>query len=245
MLLTRRAVWLLCIVVLGAAPAMAQAQPAAPTVESILAKYVRALGGRDAILKLTSRTMVGSFQMDGADRGTVDIVYKAPNLHRSVISVPGYGVLDSGLDSAGGWEKGPDQPLHALSGVDLSRSRREADLHKAAKIAQLYKSVSLKGKGKAGERDAWLVTAVPAEGHPETMYFDAETGLLVRVDLQVEAEGKLTAVERHYEDYRPVGGVMVAHLVRFVNPGINYALRFSEVKHNVPIDPSKLARPAN
>ena len=245
MLRLRRVVWLLSVSLLAGATANAQGRPSAPTVESILAKYVKALGGREAILKITSRTMSGSFQVDSADRGTVEIVYKAPNLHHSVISVPGYGVLDSGLDAAGGWEKGPDQPLHALSGVDLSRSRREADLHKAAKIAQLYRSVSVKGKGKAGERDAWLVTAVPPEGHPETMYFDAETGLLVRVDLQVESEGKLVAVERHYEHYRPVDGVKVAHLVRFVNPGISYALRFSEVKHNVPIDPAKLTRPAN
>lgn len=117
-------------------------------------------------------------------------------------------------------------------------------MHKALKLQQLYRSLTVKGKGKTGDRDAWLVVAVPAEGYPETMYFDAESGLLLRVDLQVDTEAGPTAVERYYEDYRTVDGVKIAHVIRFINPGISYTLRFSIVRHNIPIAPEKLARPS-
>ncbi len=219
-------------------------QDAPPAAAEVLARYVTALGGRENILKISSRSMTGVFQIDNADRGTVEVVYQRPNLYRSQVNVEGYGVIDSGHDASGGWEKSPDQPLHAQSGADLARSRRELDLHKAVKLPQLYRSITVKGKGKTGEREAWLLVAVPAEGYPETMYFDVETGLLLRVDLQLDTEGGPAAVERHYEDYRPVDGVKVAHVVRFINPGISYTLRFSTVRHNVAIEAAKLARPS-
>ncbi len=220
-------------------------QGGAPTAAQVLARYVQALGGREAILKVSTREMSGTFQLNGQDNGTVEVVYKAPNRYRSLVRINGYGVVDSGHDAAGGWERSPEQPLRAQSGADLARTRRELDLHKAAKLAQLFRSITFKGKGKAGERDAWLLVAVPAEGYPETMYFDFETGLLVRVDLQIDTDSGPVAVERHYDDYRDVGGVKVAHRIHFLNPGTSYTLHFTSVAHNVPVDDARLARPAN
>lgn len=216
-----------------------------PSVEQVLSKYVQALGGRERILKVSTRVMAGKFETDGVENGTVEVFYKTPNLFHSIVSVNGYGVLDSGHDAKGGWEKGPDQPIRAQSGSDLARSRRELDLHKAVKVAQLYRSVTVKGKGKSGGRDVWLLVAVPAEGYPETMYFDVESGLLLKVDLQLDTENGPVAVERHYKDYRDVGGVKVAHTIRFLNPGMSYTLKFTAVQNNVPIAAAKLARPLN
>ena len=230
------------IVLFACADAEAQAQ-AAPTVEQVLARYVQALGGREAILKVTSRTMSGAFQLNGKDNGTVEVVYKTPNRYRSMVNINGYGVVDSGHDATGGWESSPQQPLRPQAGSDLARTRRELDLHKAVKMGQMFRSITFKSRGKAGERDAWLLVAVPAEGHPETMYFDTETGLLLRVDLQLDTEDGAVAVERHYEDYRDVGGVKVAHTIHFVNPGTSYTLRFSTVTHNTSIEEGRLARP--
>ncbi|MBI3404057.1 MAG: hypothetical protein HY046_01195 [Acidobacteria bacterium] len=214
-------------------------------MDQILTRYVDALGGREKILKVTTRVMSGVFQINDVDNGTVEVFYKTPNSYRSVAIITGYGVIDSGHDSAGGWEKSPDQPLRAQSGADLARTRRELDLHKAVKLAQLYRSITVKGKGKTTDRDAWLLVAVPSEGYPETMYFDAESGLLLRVDLQVDTDRGPAAVERHYADYRDVGGVKIAHVVRFVNPELTYTLKFTAVENNPTIPEAKLARPAN
>lgn len=223
---------------------MAQVQPI-PTAQQILERYVQALGGRARILKISTRTMSGTFHVNGTEQGTVEVVYKTPARYRSIATITGYGVIDQGHDAAGGWEKSPDQPLSSQSGVELARTRRELDLHKAAKLAQLYRSLTVTGRGKDGDRDAWLVVATPAEGSPETMYFDTETGLLVRVDLQVTTEGGPASISRHYDDYLDVGGVKVAHTIRFMNPGNSYTLKFINVQHNVEVPESKLVRPAN
>lgn len=216
-----------------------------PSAEQVLSKYVQALGGRESIQKVSTRVMSGKFEIDGVENGTVEVFYKTPNLYHSVVRVNGYGILDSGHDAKGGWEKSPDQPIRAQSGSDLARSRRELDLRKAVKVAQLYRSVTVKGKGQSGGRAVWLVVAVPAEGYPETMYFDVESGLLLKVDLQLDTENGPVAVERHYQDYRDVGGVKVAHTIRFLNPGLSYTLKFTAVHHNIPIATDKLARPAS
>ena len=240
----RKPLWTLLLLLLLLYTTGAQRAPL-PSTQQVLEKYVLALGGREKILKITSRVMSGTFETDGVTNGTVTVVYKTPNLYHSVVNVNGYGVLDSGHDGKGGWEKSPDQPIHAQTGPDLARSRRELDLHKAVKLAQLYRSITIKGKGREGGRSAWLLVAVPVEGHPETMYFEAQSGLLLRVDLQLDTESGPVAVERRYEDYRDVGGVKVAHTIRFTNPGLSYTLRFHSVQHNAPIPAEKLARPAN
>jgi len=240
-----RRVFAVLILTAFLSPVASFAQEATPTAEQILNRYVQALGGRENILKVTSRVMTGIFQIDGQDHGTVEVFYKTPNLYHSIVKINEYGTIDSGHDADGGWEKSPELPLRAQTGADLARSRRELDLHKAVKLAQLYRSMTVKGKGQTADHDAWLLVAVPEEGYPETMYFDTKSGLLLRVDLQLDTEGGPTAVERHYDDYRLVEGVRVAHVVRFANPGINYTLKFTSVQNNAAISPEQLARPAN
>lgn len=111
---------LLFAVLVTLLPIVTQAQSVPPSIEQVLSRYVQAIGGRENILKITNRSMSGTFQMDGADRGTVEVLYQLPNLYHSIVSVEGYGVIDTGHDAAGGWEKSPGQPPQAQSGAELA-----------------------------------------------------------------------------------------------------------------------------
>ena len=56
-----------------------------PSVETVLDKYVQAVGGRAAVEKLTSRVMKGT--MDNSDDGTtspIEVYAKAPALYASI-----------------------------------------------------------------------------------------------------------------------------------------------------------------
>src|SRR5262245_40449916 len=60
----------------------ADAKPAAglPTADAIIDKYISAVGGKEAVMKHTSRTMKGSFEIEAMGMtGTVQIFSKAPN----------------------------------------------------------------------------------------------------------------------------------------------------------------------
>lgn len=258
---------MICLVMmLGASLALAQAQAQAqtkiegakpeakgdgkataalPTVDSILEKYVTALGGKAAIEKLNSRTAKGTFELPamGAS-GTFEMSAKAPNKTAMKIEIPGFGEIHNRFDGVKAWSQDPMSGLRELSGVELAATKLDADFYKDIKMKELYKQLAVKGKEKVGSGEAYVVEATPAEGAPEKYYFDATTGLLVRHDTERDSPQGKMAVESTFEDYRVVDGVQVVHTIKQSTPAFAMVIKMSEVKHNVAVDDAKFAKPS-
>jgi len=223
----------------------AQSAEALPALDQILDKLIEGSGGKAAQEKLTSRQVKGTFEIPsmGAN-GTFESFAKAPNKSYTAIDVPGFGLIRQSYDGAMGWEDNPMVGMRDLAGAELAARKRDADFYGALHMKELYPQMTMKAKEKVGERAAWLVEAVPAEGKPEKMYFDAETGLLVRQDAEREGPQGAAVVQVYFEDYRDVDGVKVPFTIRQVMPMFELSIKFSEVKHNVEIDDAKFAKPA-
>ncbi len=223
-----------------------EAQPAEPlpALDDILAKLVENSGGEAAILKINSRHTKGTFDIPamGAN-GTFDSYAKAPDKSLTVIDVPGFGVIQMGYDGTVAWEDNPMVGMRELAGSELAARKRDADFRRELHMKELYPQMTVKAKEKVGERPAYLVEAVPAEGKPEKLYFDAETGLLVRADAERENPQGVALVESYFEDYRDIDGVKLPFAVRQVTPMFELTLKFNEVRHNVEIDDAKFAKP--
>src|SRR5205085_9021171 len=107
--------------------------------------------------------------------------------------------------------------------------------------------ITLKGEEKIqfrdGPRQTYVLEAKAAAGNSRKMYFDTETGLLIRQDTQDTSEEGKVPVREFFLDYKNVDGVMVPFTIRHTEGGATMILRFSEVKQNVPIDDSKFDPP--
>src|SRR5262245_10306167 len=70
--------------------AKADAKPSAlPTLDEVLDKYVKAIGGKEAIEKVTSRSMKGSFDIEAMGvSAPVEMFAKAPNKNAVKIDLP-------------------------------------------------------------------------------------------------------------------------------------------------------------
>ena len=92
-------------------PVVAGPQAAqAPTVDQILDKYIQALGGRDAITKLTTLTMKGSISNPSTgETGTVEIYMKAPKKRLALINISAEGLDERGYNGTAGWYLDPDE----------------------------------------------------------------------------------------------------------------------------------------
>jgi zinc protease len=218
--------------------------PPLPTVDQILDKYVQAIGGRAAIEKLTSRAAKGTFEMPAMGlNAPVELYAKAPNRVATTINISGFGTVAEGYDGKTAWARDPTSGLREKGGVELATARLDAEFHKELKLRELYPKMELKGREKVGEREAYVVLATPPEGSAEKWYFDAESGLLVRSDVEREGpQGKLP-FEIYLEDYREVDGVKMPFTSRMVNPSVSITIRLEEVKHNVAVDEAKFAKP--
>lgn len=218
---------------------------ALPTVDQIIEKHVQALGGKAAIEKLTSRTVKGTIEIPAMGiSGTTESYAKAPNKFGTKSSLDGIGEFSQGFDGATAWEQNPMAGFRTLSGAELAFVKRDSEFYGDLKFKQLYPKAIVKGKQKLGDRDVYVIEATPAEGNPEQLYYDAQTGLLVRRDFVVDSpQGKLPT-EAYLEDYKEIDGVKVPFTMRQTNPAVSFTIKISEVKHNVPVDDTRFAKPA-
>lgn len=232
--------------ILLTAPAFAQ-EPAAPTADQILEKYVTALGGRAAIEKITSRVARGSWEAKQGTQvamGEIELFAKAPNKNGFVLDVDFFGKVRRGFNGTAGWSENPNTGLVDTAGEELESQRREAVFHQALKLRELFPKMTVKGKEKVGERDAWVIEAEPASGRPRKLFFDVESGLLLQSSTQRETQQGVITTSAIFEDYREVDGVKVAFTIKQENPTFPSVIKLADVKHNVPVDDARFEKPA-
>ncbi len=232
---------LFALAVAVAAPLLTAGETALPTVDQILDKYVAASGGREAMEKITTRVMKGTLDVATYNlSGTFEQVSKAPNQQITTSEIPSYGTVIQCFDGKAGWASDPERGIHDLAGLELARQKRHADLHGPLHVKEKYKRLTVTGKGKAGDRDVYILEGEPAEGSAEKLYFDIQSGLMVRFEM--EAEDSPLALT--LEDYKDVDGVQVPFTIRQESPGLSVVIKAQDVKQNVPVDDAKFAKPA-
>jgi photosynthetic reaction center cytochrome c subunit len=225
-----------------AAPARQEAP--LPSLEQILDRYVQAVGGRQAIEKVTSRVSKGS--RVGADGVLVpeEVYAKAPNKLLVITTYPKV-AFHTGFNGAQGWAKG-NQGARQLGEEMLAQLKLEAEFYKETRLKELYSKMAVLGKGTVGEREAYVVEATPTGGgDTEKLYFDVQTGLLLRKYSESKIMLGQSPEQTDYEDYREVDGVKLPFTIRWAIPGRVWGRKLTEVKQNVPLDDAQFNLPAN
>ena len=162
-------------------PSKTHAAAAMSTADQVLDHYVQAIGGRAAWLKLNSRVSKGSIEIPAMNNltGTVEIHEKAPNLMLAVINLGG-AAFEQGFDGTIAWSDNPQNGLRELSGGELDDARREANFYHPLDLRKNYTKMTVTGIERVDEHDTYAVECTRAQGAPDKMYFDMQTGLLVR-----------------------------------------------------------------
>ncbi|MEK6284445.1 MAG: caspase family protein [Acidobacteriota bacterium] len=233
---------------LGETNALTATNPSALlTVDQILDRYLQAVGGKAAIEKATTRVAKGSYvQIQGTTNiaGSFENYAKAPNKVATIMESQQYGKVQQIFDGTVSWIKNVRGGAYQISGEGLARVKRESDFYREVNMRELYPTMKLIRKDKVGDRETYVIEAVPHEGTPDTIYFDAQSGLLVRLDGVIEAQkGKPAYTEIYFEDYREVDGLKLPFTMRQSGPGYNITIKLYEIKHNVPVDDAKFKKP--
>ncbi len=225
-------------------PVTETSKSAMPTVDHILDNYIKALGGKEALEKISSRTVKGSFDIEAMNAtGTFEHYTKAPDKSAVFVTIPNFGAVQEIFDGTKAWSSDPMGGLRELSGAELAIRKRDSDFHQNTNLKKHYPKMEVKGKEKVGPSEAYVIEATPSEGSPEKIYFDIDTGLMVRRDVEREnPQGKIM-VEIYLEDYKMVDGIKLAHTVRQVTPMFAFTVKYTDVKQNVEIDETKFNKP--
>jgi len=234
----------------AAKPAAPVATPSAtkaaalPTADQVLDHYVQAIGGRAAWLKLNSRVSKGTIEIPAMNNlsGTVEIHEKAPNSMLAVINLGG-AAFEQGFDGKIAWSDNPQSGLRELSGGELDDARHEANFYHALDLRKNYTKLTVSGIERVNEHDTYAVEATRAEGAPDKMYFDMQTGLLVRSVNQRYTPDGVTEFTADVDDYTEVDGVKLPFTVRQTGASATFVIRFTEIHHNLQLTDSQFAKP--
>jgi len=229
-----------------------------PSVDQILSKYITALGGEQAMRKVTTRVIVATQEVPTGPGGTIPVPaklersLKAPNLVLDVFVTDKFTISD-GFDGTAQWTKGQNGVVNALTpgGIDGDRAERAAAFYEPLTLKGQYSSMRVDGIERVNGHDAYVVTGVPAANTPEKLYFDTQTGLLLRKSTYIDAMSGRSPYQVDFDDYRNTGsGVKIPFVVRMLPAtprtelSTQATLRITSVKDNVPIDDAKFVKPA-
>jgi hypothetical protein len=106
--------------------------------------------------------------------------------------------------------------------------------------------MSISGKEKIGDREVYVVEAMSLDQKVEKLFFDTESGLLLRRTVFTETKLGLDPEQTDYEDYREVDGVKLPFVVRASYLDDNHlgtTRTLTEVKQNMPIDDARFEMP--
>ena len=226
-----------------------------PSADQLLANYVRALGGEQAIRKIATRVITATQFIPTGPGGTIPVpaqaqlYQKAPNLILNVYSTPTY-VISDGFDGTTKWAQDASGRVTDAIKIDQVRAKRNADFYESINLKQEYSKLTVTGIERVEDRDAYVVVGEVPDDKPERLYFDRDTGLLVRKLTALSSPVGDNPFQVDYQDYRDAGnGVKVPFLIRVVPAtprtefGVVAMIRVQKVEENVPIDNSRFRKP--
>jgi zinc protease len=226
----------------------------AQTADEIIEKTLTAIGGREALGKLTSRSTTGTMTLStpGGDiTGPVEILNQRPNKSRTLIkmdlSALGAGpmTVDQRFDGTTGYVLDSLQGNRDITGNQLENMKNAVFPSPLLTYKEHGTTVELAGKEKVGERDAYVLTFKPKSGSVARQFVDAESYLPVKLVVKVDIP-QIGEVEQSTElsDYREVDGVKIPFKVTSSSAVQSFTITVTKVEHNVKIDETLFAKPA-
>jgi hypothetical protein len=94
------------------------------------------------------------------------------------------------------------------------------------------------------DRDVQVVQGTGPGGILVTLYFDAQSGLLLRIVRYGPSPIGRVPTQIDYADYRDVGGIMFPFRMAYAWLDGRDAIQLTEVQTNVTIDAARFGRPA-
>ena len=219
----------------------------APSADQIFDKYLQAVGGAQKAAAITSIIFKGSYEGYAEPKAPVDIYTKAPN-QRTMIVHTDLGDRTTVFDGSNAWMAAPaaDKPFPVMryTGGELDAVRLDAVLSFPAGLKQAI-TKPLVGSSSIDEKDVAVVQGTANGGRSSVkLYFDKESGLLVRQVRYADTIIGRVPTQVDYSDYRDVGGAKLPfHVITTWTNGRSDVL-LASAEMNVAIDTAKFNQPA-
>lgn len=222
--------------------------PGSPSADQVLDKYIQAIGGAQRLAALTSWAATGTHLAYGeAEKRPVQIFARAP-AQRVEIHDTGSGDSVTVYDGRAGWSAVPEAitplPLRALTGAELEGARLDAVLAFPGQVKQALTGWRGSMPAAMGDSDVYVIQGTMTGNFPVKLYFDFDTGLLVRQIRYTDTPIGRNTWQIDYSDYREVAGVRMPFKWTLMWQSGKVEVELTNVQPNVAIAAARFTRPA-
>ncbi|MCA9735868.1 hypothetical protein KC799_27260 [candidate division KSB1 bacterium] len=197
-------------------------------------KHINAVGGEQALLKHTTKTINGKLIIKAMGvEGSLLVVAAEPNKIKTTVELGQFGKSLSGYDGKIGWSMNPMAGNMILEGEALKQMIAQADFYgnnlhigKDAVKKETVQKVAFE------DGEQFKVLLVDANGEESYLYFSKESGLLSGIDkMELGAMGKAPTQIR-LSNYVVSDGVKTAHRISSIQNGVESIMQIDSVSYD-------------
>src|SRR5687767_954000 len=245
-MMTMRHALLPLVLALTLVPAM-PLPAAVQSADEIVEKHLAALGGRDALAKLTSRKATGTvvFAAGGGEfKGPIELYNKAPNKARALIKLDLSSagmtdpmVIDQRFDGTSGRTSNSVQGDTDIAGNQLENMKNNMFPSSLLNYKANGVKVDLQPKETVDGKEYIVLQMTPKSGSAVKMYLDPATYLVARTWAKITSPelGEFEQIGQ-VSDYRVVDGIKMPFKSVNTTPQQTVTIVLEKVENNVPID---------
>lgn len=180
--------------------------PPLPTVEQVMARYVKAVGGHNAIFKHDSMTVHGKIEL--SDKGPIldrTAYYKVGKMLYQV-TLPDGKVYQEGFDGSLAWQLHPRNGPAISEGDEVKSKARDADMHYPGHILDYFRSMEVVDVTDFEGHRCHHLKGINKWGKVNEHFYDATSGLLIGYRFNSSWRGGSGDESEVFSDYKNFDG---------------------------------------
>jgi len=189
-----------------------------PTVQQVMDRYVRALGGRDAIFKHKSMTVRTKLEVQEKGLSLDRVVYFKDGRNHEEIYLPDGSRYQSGYDGTLAWEMNPKTGPALVQGDEAKSKARDADMYYPARILDYFSSMEVVDIAEFEGHTCYHLKGRTRWGKINEHFYDTTTGLLAGYRFNSAWRGGPGDESEVFSDYKDFGGWMIPARIEHKEP---------------------------
>jgi hypothetical protein len=218
----------------------------AQTADEVIAKYVKAMGGKEQLARITS-----VYTESKADIMGMESVQKTTILngkgYKTEIEIMG-SVITTCITETGGWSINPMQGSGSAEDMPEAQYNEAKDQIFIGAPFTVWPdkgyTAELLGDEAVGSVNAIKVKLTAPDSTSAVYFFDPGSGYLIKSVSQGDMQGQTVENITSYSDYRQIDGYTLPYKVTMNMGGMfELASEVTKVEVNKPVDPTFFAKP--
>jgi predicted Zn-dependent peptidase len=197
---------------------------------SIIEDYLKAIGGKEEVKKITSMNATISLDMQGRSFEGTDKKMN-PNKQATELKLGTMTIFKTVFDGFNGYQQ-QGQQKKDLSLAEIKEAQDDKGVIPQAYYGTEGVKLDYIGSGLVNGEPTYRLKVVMPSGKVSIQQYATKTGLLLQEDNTSNASGTETTETVNYADYRKVGNVLVPFEITRVQGEQQFTIKYTDIKFN-------------